>query len=604
MPAVTITNISCYQFAALSELKALRQRLLVQCKASDLKGTILLSTEGINMFVAGIREHVDALVAELHAVPGLEGLKPKYSESAEQPFRRMLVRIKKEIIAFGVEGIEPAKYTSPRLEPKVLKQWLDEGRPVILYDTRNDYEVKLGTFKGAVIAGIDSFRDFPAAVAKLPPEMKHAQVVSFCTGGIRCEKAAPFLERAGFEHVWQLDGGILKYFEECGNSHYDGELFVFDQRVGVDPGLHETAWSLCFACRTPLTAEDKTDQRYEENVSCPYCFKATEEQQRQQIEARHAAIRAAVTPLPGSVPYDQARPLNVPEACDQGTVLDCLCALMPHIAREEWLAVCEAGGIVNNEHTPVSAQHIVRAGERYRHLKPARCEPDVNADIRVLFEDEAIIVVNKPAPLPVHACGRFNRNTLQFILNTVWHPFRPRSVHRLDANTTGVTVLCKTRHFASRVQPQFERGDVEKNYLARVQGHPPNDEFICDAPVSAEAGKLGGRTVDEAGLEAKTEFRVLARDADATALLLVRPLTGRTNQIRIHLWHLGFPIVGDAAYLAGGVVGETQTLAVGDAPLCLHAQRITFTHPLTKERVSFEAEPPGWASVDRSSSLS
>ena len=155
MPADTITNISCYQFAELSDLKVLRQRLLEQCKANELKGTILLSTEGINMFVAGLREHVDALVAVLHAIPGLEGLKPKYSESAEQPFRRMLVRIKKEIIAFGVEGIEPAKYTSPRLEPKVLKQWLDEGRPVILYDTRNDYEVKLGTFKGAVIAGID-----------------------------------------------------------------------------------------------------------------------------------------------------------------------------------------------------------------------------------------------------------------------------------------------------------------------------------------------------------------------------------------------------------------------------------------------------------------
>ncbi|MCE2695424.1 MAG: pseudouridine synthase, partial [Verrucomicrobiaceae bacterium] len=215
----TITNISCYQFAALSGLKELRQRLLDLCKSRGLKGTILLSTEGINMFIAGVREDVDALVDVLHGIPGLEGLKPKYSESGEQPFRRMLVRIKKEIIAFGVEGIEPAKYTSPRLEPKVLKQWLDEGRQVVLYDTRNDYEVKLGTFKGAVVAGIDSFRDFPAAVARLPAEMKQAEIVSFCTGGIRCEKAAPFMEREGFEHVWQLEGGILKYFEECGSAH-------------------------------------------------------------------------------------------------------------------------------------------------------------------------------------------------------------------------------------------------------------------------------------------------------------------------------------------------------------------------------------------------
>jgi UPF0176 protein len=283
-----------------------------------LKGTILLSTEGINMFIAGVREDVDALVDELRGIPGLEGLKPKYSESAEQPFRRMLVRIKKEIIAFGVEGIEPAKYTSPRLEPKVLKQWLDEGRQVVLYDTRNDYEVKLGTFKGAVVAGIDSFRDFPAAVARLPAEMKKAEIVSFCTGGIRCEKAAPFMEREGFEHVWQLEGGILKYFEECGSAHYDGELFVFDQRVGVDPGLHETASSQCFACQTPLTAEEQADPRYVEHVSCPYCFKTTEQQQREQIEKRHAAIRAAATPLPGSVPYEHERPLHVPAACDHG----------------------------------------------------------------------------------------------------------------------------------------------------------------------------------------------------------------------------------------------------------------------------------------------
>lgn len=592
-----ITNISCYQFAALTELKEFRQRLLLQCKAADLKGTILLSTEGINMFVAGRREQVDALVADLRAMPGLEGLTPKYSESAEQPFRRMLVRIKKEIIAFGVEGIEPAKYTSPRLEPKVLKQWLDEGRPVVLLDTRNDYEVKLGSFKGAVIAGIDSFRDFPAAVEKLPPDMKHAQVVSFCTGGIRCEKAAPYLERAGFKHVWQLDGGILKYFEECGSSHYDGELFVFDQRVGVDPALHETGWSLCFACRAALTPEAQSDPRYRENVSCPYCFKPSDAQRRERLDQRHDAIRAAVTPLPGSVPYDQARPLTVPEACDLGTLLDCLCHNMPHISREEWRAICDAGRMLDEDQSPVSAQHVVRAGERYLHLKPAQREPDVRADVRVIFEDEAIIVLNKPAPLPAHPCGRFNRNTLQFIVQKVWSPIKPRGVHRLDANTTGVTVLCTSREFASLVQPQFERSEVDKMYLARVQGHPPQDEFTCDAPVSADAGKLGGRSVDEAGLAAHTAFRVLARHADGTALLEVQPRTGRTNQIRVHLWHLGFPIVGDAAYLADGAMGETQTLAVGDPPLCLHAQRMSFNHPLTKERVTFEAEGPAWAKV-------
>ncbi len=589
-----ITNISCYQFAALSELKELRQRLLNQCRAGALKGTILLSTEGINMFVAGRRELVDALVGDLRAIPGLESLKPKYSESAEQPFRRMLVRIKKEIIAFGVEGIEPAKYTSPRLEPKVLKQWLDEGRPVVLLDTRNDYEVKLGTFKGAVVAGIDSFRDFPAAVAKLPEELKHATVVSFCTGGIRCEKAAPFMERVGFQQVWQLDGGILKYFEECGNSHYDGELFVFDQRVGVDPGLNESAWSLCFACGAALTVEKKIDPRYVENVSCPYCFTPGEAQKRERVERRHAAIRAAVTPLPGSMSYDQARPLNVPEACDLGTILDCLCHTMPHIPRDEWLAICDAGRILDDEQTPVTAHHITRAGERYLHLKLAQCEPDVHADIRVLHEDEALIVLNKPAPLPVHPCGRFNRNTMQFILNKVWHPVKPRPVHHLDANTTGVTVLCKSRECASVVQAQFERGGVEAMYLARVEGHPSHDEFTCDAPVSAQAGRLGGRPVDETGLAAHTEFRVLARYADGTALLEVRPRAGHTDQIRIHLWDLGFPIIGDAAYRADGAMGETQTLAVGDPPLCLHSHRIAFNHPLTKERVMFEAEPPAW----------
>ncbi|MBL9177721.1 MAG: sulfurtransferase [Verrucomicrobiaceae bacterium] len=595
--AATITNISCYKFTPLSGLKELRARLLAFCKERGLKGTILLSAEGINMFIAGAREDVDALVDDLRGIAGLEGLRPKYSNSAEQPFRRMLVRIKKEIIAFGVDGIEPAKHTAPRLEPKVLKQWLDEGRPVVLYDTRNDYEVKLGTFKGAIVAGIDHFRDFPAAVAKLPPDLKKAEIVSFCTGGIRCEKAAPFMERAGFEHVWQLEGGILKYFEECGGAHYDGECFVFDQRVGVDPALSETDSAQCFVCQTPLSAEDQVDARHVAHVSCPYCFKTTAEQQRAQTEQRHAAIRAATTPLPGSVPYDHERPLHIPAVCDQKTVVDAFDHVMPHIGREVWLQTAQNGRLKDKDGRPVAADHLVRAGEHYLQHTPAQREPDVNADIRVLFEDEAILVLNKPAPLPVHAGGRFNRNTLQHILDLVWHPLRPRSVHRLDASTTGVMVLCKTRHFARLVQPQFERGEVEKVYLARVQGHPPQDAFTCDAPVSAEAGKLGARSVEAGGLEAKTEFRVLKRDAGGTALLEARPVTGRTNQIRIHLWHLGHSIEGDAAYLAGGGLGETQTLSAGDPPLCLHAWKLAFTHPLTRERMMFEAGRPQWASA-------
>jgi len=365
--AATITNISCYKFTPLSGLKELRARLLAFCKERGLKGTILLSAEGVNMFIAGARGDVDALVDDLRGIAGLEGLKPKYSDSAEQPFRRMLVRIKKEIIAFGVDGIEPAKHTAPRLEPKVLKQWLDEGRPVVLYDTRNDYEVKLGTFKGAIVAGIDHFRDFPTAVAKLPPELKKAEIVSFCTGGIRCEKAAPFMERAGFERVWQLEGGILKYFEECGGAHYDGECFVFDQRVGVDPALSETESAQCFVCQTPLTAEDQADTRYVAHVSCPYCFKTTEEQQRAQIEQRHAAIRAATTPLPGSVPYDHERPLHIPAACDQKTVVDAFDHVMPHIGREVWLQTAQNGRLTDKDGRPVSAGHIVRAGEHYLH---------------------------------------------------------------------------------------------------------------------------------------------------------------------------------------------------------------------------------------------
>jgi UPF0176 protein len=269
MPA--FINLSVYKFTPLENLLELRQRLLELGHSRSLKGTILLSGEGINLFVAGLRADVDALIAELRRLPGLADLTPKESESADQPFNRMLVKIKKEIIAFGVEGIDPARQPSAKLAPRTLKQWLDEGREVTLLDTRNDYEVRMGTFRGAVPAGIDNFRDFPDAVSRLKPELKDKPIVMFCTGGIRCEKAGPFMAREGF-NVFQLDGGILKYFEECGGAHYDGECFVFDKRVGVDAALQETDSALCFACQMPLTAEEQRHPQYVPDLSCPHCF--------------------------------------------------------------------------------------------------------------------------------------------------------------------------------------------------------------------------------------------------------------------------------------------------------------------------------------------
>jgi UPF0176 protein len=230
------------------------------------------------------------------------------------------------------------------------------------------------------------------------------------------------------------------------------------------------------------------------------------------------------------------------------------------------------------------------------HKFPNVIEPDVNGAIEILHEDDALIVVNKPAPLPMHAGGRFYRNTLQHILNKVYHPQKPRPAHRLDANTTGLVLVTRTRQFAGRLQPQFASGQVKKIYLVRVQGHPTEDAFNCDAPISSESGRLGARDVDlEFGLPSCTEFRVRQRHADGTALLEARPLTGRTNQIRVHAWHLGFPVCGDAVYLAGKKMGDTQTLSVDDPPLCLHAWQINFVHPLTKERVQFTAPPPNWA---------
>jgi RluA family pseudouridine synthase len=314
------------------------------------------------------------------------------------------------------------------------------------------------------------------------------------------------------------------------------------------------------------------------------------------IAKRQEAIFQATHPLPGSTPHDNFRPINIPKDCDGATLLQTLRRVVPHISAEHWKAECERGLILNQEFQICTALRMVRAGERYLHKFPNVVEPDVNGAIQILHEDEALIVVNKPAPLPMHAGGRFNRNTLQHILNQVYHPEKPKQAHRLDANTTGVVLLTRTRRFAALLQPQFARGEVKKFYLVRVQGQPAEDSFSCDAPISSEPSEVGSREIDfEAGLPSRTDFRVLKRNADGTALLEARPLTGRTNQIRIHLWHLGFPVCGDAVYLPGKILGETQTLALNDAPLCLHSWRVSFIHPLTKKPVEFIAPPLDWA---------
>jgi RluA family pseudouridine synthase len=591
-----ITNIAAYRFAELSDLKTQRKRLLDLCGREGLKGTILLSPEGINLFVAGSEEGIEVLIEALRALPGLEDLTPKVSLSGQQPFSRMLVRIKKEIIAFGVDGINPARRTSPKLSASSLKRWIDEGRRFTLLDTRNDYEIKLGTFRGALPAGIDHFRDFPKAVAKLPESLKDEPVVMFCTGGIRCEKAGPYMESQGFRNIHQLDGGILKYFEECGGAHYDGECFVFDQRVGVDPALRETESSQCFRCLSPLTAEDQNNPRYVPGKSCPFCFQSPVEAMAERISQSKQAIQRATTPLPGSSPRDNFRPIIIPPESSGLPLLETICGIFSHTPREDWIRIFEQSYLLDSDFQPASPDRLVRAGERFYRKNPAEVEPEVSVDIGILHEDEAILVLNKPAPLPIHPSGRFNRNTLQAILHSVYHPQKPRPAHRLEANTTGLVVFTRTRHFAKILQPQFERGEVQKTYLALVYGSPTNDSFSCSAAIGDSPIVAGARSVDESdGLPSRTDFRVIRREANGTSLIEARPLTGRTNQIRLHLWHLGFPICGDPVYLPENALGQRQTLAVGDPPLCLHAWKLSFNHPLTFEALTFEAPTPAWS---------
>ena len=588
-------NIAAYLFAPLERLPERRKALRALCKEQQLKGTILLSPEGINLFVAGSRDGIDALVGHLRSDPLLTPLAIKESLSDHQPFRRLLVKLKKEIIAFGVAGVAPAAYTSKKLPATQLKQWLDEGRPVTLLDTRNDYEVDLGTFDNALPIGVAHFREFPAAVRRLPAELKRQPIVMFCTGGIRCEKAGPFMEQEGFREIYQLEGGILKYFEECGGAHYTGDCFVFDQRVAVNPQLEETSTTQCFACQHPLTLADQQSCHYERGVSCPYCWQLPREPQPITLAEREAAIAAATTPLPGAGPYESQRPLNVPARYDGWPLLDFLCDFFPHIAREEWQTVLRHERIRDRQE-PLTAATVVRSGQRLHRVEPETCEPEVNPAIRVCAWEDDYVVFDKPAPLPMHPCGRFNRNSMTAILQLAFPGEHLTPAHRLDSNTTGIVVFSRSRRSAKAIQRQFEQAGASKTYLCRVSGHPAWNETISRQPISSRPADNGFRVVDtEAGDPAETAFRVLTRCSNGEAVIEATPRTGRTNQIRVHLWDLGHRIVGDPVYLPGKQLGQQQTLTPADPPMCLHAWRLTFQRPGDAAAVTYETARPAWA---------
>ena len=237
-----ILNISAYKFVGLDDLAGLRARIVERCDALALKGTILLAPEGINLFLAAPREAIDAFIDWLRDDARFADIVPKESWSTAVPFGRMRVRLKKEIITMHAPAIRPAEGRAPHVLPVDLRRWLDQGhddvgRPVVLLDTRNDYEVAAGTFDGTVEYGLSSFTQFPAAVAADRERFDGKTVVSFCTGGIRCEKAAIHMREIGIDNVYQLEGGILKYFEEVGGAHWRGDCFVFDDRGTVDPAL-------------------------------------------------------------------------------------------------------------------------------------------------------------------------------------------------------------------------------------------------------------------------------------------------------------------------------------------------------------------------------
>ena len=265
-------NIAGYKFVVLPDRDALRQPLKEQCDELGLKGTILLSFEGINIFIAGPEENINVFRTSLLDDERFADIEFKESYSEHQPFNRMNVRLKNEIISVGLPNFNRIEPDDGRIRPQELHERLLNDDDLVLLDTRNTYETRLGTFQNAIELDLDTFRSFPEAIAKLDDEYKDKEIVMFCTGGVRCEKASVIMKDAGFTNIKQLEGGILGYFEQVGGDYWNGECFVFDKRVALLPNLTETGTTSCFACREPLTPKEQLHPAYVPGESCSYCI--------------------------------------------------------------------------------------------------------------------------------------------------------------------------------------------------------------------------------------------------------------------------------------------------------------------------------------------
>lgn len=284
-----------YKFVSLPNYTNLQAPIHAACETHRIKGTILLASEGINGTIAGLPDDIQQILHFLRTEPIFEGkfadLEYKESFAAEHPFYRMKVKLKKEIVTLGVAGVSPTKQVGTYVKPEDWNALISDP-DVILIDTRNDYEVDIGTFKGAIDPRTTTFREFPAYVAKNLDKTKHKKVAMFCTGGIRCEKASSYMMDQGFEAVYHLQGGILKYLELVpeAESLWQGECFVFDQRVAVKHNLEVGEFDQCYACRHPLSPAELTCAQYTPGISCPYCYNTISEEKRASLTERQKQV--------------------------------------------------------------------------------------------------------------------------------------------------------------------------------------------------------------------------------------------------------------------------------------------------------------------------